>query len=89
MMSPVGLAAANAAGGIVLAARGHPFASAIVIAATAEGVGMLLGRMYPQRFPLLAGETTGEYFRNVAIVMASWWVTKQATAPYQLPRAAR
>lgn len=72
---------------MILAARGHPFGSAVIIALGAEGIGVLLGRMYPAKFPLLAGETGSEYITNVGVVVASWWVTKQLVASYQQPRA--
>ncbi len=88
-MSPAGLAAANAGAGVILAARGHPFWSAAIIALAAEGIGVVLGRMYPEKFPLLRGETGFEYGTNVGIVMASWWVTRQLVVPYELPRPIR
>jgi hypothetical protein len=88
-VSPAGLVAVNAGAGVILAARGHPFGSAAIIALGAEAIGVLLGRMYPEKLPLLAGETATEYATNVGVVIASWWVSRQLIAPYQLPRGAR
>ncbi len=86
-MSPAAFVAINVGAGTILAVRGHTFVSAAAIAVAAEGIGLVLGRMYPQRFPLLAGETGREYFTNTGIVIASWWLSKQIIAPYQTPRA--